>query len=113
MGKKQSGKPLDGGSLQPARNDEDLDQSALTEAHGDRAGGKNGTWDSRIRKQRAFMISLIAGQNPSKRKSLEALDRMEAEKPWGKRSGERQDPHSKTGGIYHRHPWAVRGFGEK
>lgn len=40
MSKEQSGRPLDSGSLQLERNNEDLDQITLTEAHGDHVGGK-------------------------------------------------------------------------
>jgi len=43
MDKERSEKPLDSGILQPSRNDEDLGQSALIEAHGDYTGGKTGS----------------------------------------------------------------------
>jgi len=43
MNKELLGRPLDRDSLQPVRNDKDLSQSALTEAHGDHAGGKTGS----------------------------------------------------------------------
>jgi len=56
MNKELLGRPLDSGSFQPARNDEDLGQSTLTEAHGDHAGGKTGSYEAWIEKRRPFLM---------------------------------------------------------
>ena len=58
MDKERSGKPLDGGSLQPTRNDEDLGQSTLTEAHGEYAGGQSSPWESRNGKRKNFLMNM-------------------------------------------------------
>lgn len=47
---------MNSGSGRPVRNDEDLGQGVLTEAHGDHARGKTGHWEARIGKQRAFLM---------------------------------------------------------
>ena len=52
MSTERSGRPLNNGSWQIARNDEDLGQSALIEAHGDHAEGETGTWEAWIGKRR-------------------------------------------------------------
>jgi len=41
---------------QPVWNDEDLGQSALTEAHGDYTGGQSSPWEPRIEKIRRILI---------------------------------------------------------
>lgn len=48
--------PLDSGGLYPARNDEDLGQSALTEAHGDHVVVQTSNWEIHIRKRRLFLM---------------------------------------------------------
>ena len=42
------------GNWQLAWSDEDLSQSALTEAHGDCAGGEISPWEAQIGKWRSF-----------------------------------------------------------
>ena len=83
MNKQLSGRPLDSGSLQPVRNDEDLDQSALTKAHGDRAGKKL-TIRKLISGNEGHFWWCIIAQNPSRRKNPEALGRMGSRETVGK-----------------------------
>lgn len=81
MHKEQSRKPLDSGTLQPARNNEDLSQIALTEAHGDRAGGKTSTWEAQIRKQMPFPALL---GKPIEKERPQVLDCMGSQETVGK-----------------------------
>ena len=89
-------------------NDEDLSQSALTEAHGDCAGGENGTWEAQVGKRRQF---LIAGKNPLRRKGLEALDHMENGKTVAKVLKAKGGTRAPKSAVYKGHPWVVSGFG--
>ena len=100
-----SGRPLDNCSLQPTRKNEDLVQSALTEAHGDHVGGKTGTWEARIGKRRLG-------------KPLEKERAPKFSVAW--KPGNHGESAKAKGGtrtlklaVYQGHPWVVSGFGEK